>query len=316
MDLSGILAWYYNPYKALNQFSIHSDKLEMIRQIQKRVYHKVYDYAQICRTTFFRIYLRKYIKKHVKFRTPNELEYGELICTDSTLREEYDADIRMLNRNTGALVEELLRINTYLAALANTKYSFELFIDSNEEHLADQVVDRLTTVVVMPAQRENCREVINDITLFSFGLRNRLAQTHITAKMKIQEHLVERLPIYFVCVTGLLLMKLVDFFLFSTHLLFLQLSIVFFVYFVSIYMVYLRVFQSIAADTKKIASEQYKLAKRTLYARFTERCSSEHTYRAIQSKLYDYICCGFDIAHDVAASRPESPPPYRGFLLT
>lgn len=277
----------------------------LIRQLQKYIYHRVYRYTETCHRTFFRVYLRKYIKKHIKFRTINKLEFAELCCANDEMVQTYETCGVLLDQNTAAIVDELLRANTYLSSLASSRYALELFIENHKHYLAIEVAARLKTP---DASSCEYNDAVDDITMFSFDLRDRLSQTHITAKMKIHEHLVSRMPIYFVCVTGLLIMKLVDLLLYWSRLFMLQLSIMVFVYVVSIYMVYLRVFQSVVADTKKVASEQYKIAKRKLYLRFTVRHALEDTYRFVQTELKECVYRGlFRADADADASELSEP---------
>lgn len=62
----------------------------MLNSIKKKLYNKVYAYASRCQNIFCKYYLEKYLKKHIKFRTINALEYKELVDLNIVNKSKYD----------------------------------------------------------------------------------------------------------------------------------------------------------------------------------------------------------------------------------
>jgi hypothetical protein len=136
-------------------------------------------------------------------------------------------------------------------------------------------------------------------------LRKGFFHSEIVAKTKITEHWVERIPVIFVCSFILLFMKIsgdvyVIYLTNFSYMVLIDIMSSVFVCFVALYLVFLRVPQSINAEAKHAASDTYILHKANLHLLFLKQSGktneSEYFDRIVESCFkcepyyeYDYV---------------------------
>jgi uncharacterized protein (UPF0333 family) len=250
----------------------------MFRLLRKRAYQRAYVYAAECQMSYFKEYMSKYIKKHIKYRSNNVVEHMELIELNETHSEPFTMCKGLLNNNQIQTIEFLSRVNQMLYTLMRTEYIVEFYLHQNEELVANECVNILLKENCFSNNNDYTYNVLYDIVKFSFQLRKGFVKSDAVAKAKVQEHWISRLPIFVFCATGLLVMKVLDMVVhYEDRYTYLKMLILVLVYFVSITMVYLRVYQTIMSETKKTASEIYSEAKRLLYRQLIEQAPDKAT---------------------------------------
>ena len=263
----------------------------MLNWIKKKIYNRVYDYASNCQKIFCKYYLEKYLKKHIKFRTVNTLEYKELVDWNIVNKEKYDKCKYLIEEKKWIIIEELIRINNELYKLSKTSYALDMYIEKEEKDMNNEIVIYLKTRLnLLDNFNDEFEKVLKQTVDFSADIRKGYVVSDITAKTKIQEHLISRLPIYVFCVTSLLIFKLIEIVLQQNYdYVAMKVIILVFVYFTSIYMIYLRVYQSVMADAKKSASDIYKKRKKTLYNYFVNEAKNDESYKDLKNILIKTI---------------------------
>ena len=262
----------------------------MLNLIKKKLYNRIYDYASICQNIFCKYYLEKYLKKHIKFRTINELDYKELIDMNIINKDKYDECKKLIVEKKGIIIDELIRINTELYKYSKNSYALDMYMERYESDMNNTIVSFLKNRLdLLESFNEEFEKVLKQTVDFSVDVRKGYIVSDITAKTKIQEHLISRLPIYVFCVTSLLIFKLIEIVLQQNYdYVVIKVTILIFVYLTSIYMIYLRVYQSVMADAKKSASDIYKKRKRKLYNWFVNESNSE-SYEYVRDKIIECI---------------------------
>ena len=262
----------------------------MFNWLKKKLYNRVYDYASRCQNIFCKYYLEKYLKKHIKFRTLNVLEYKELVDLNTVNKEKYDECKKLIKEKKQMITEELIRINNELYKYSKISYTLDMYIDRYENDMNNTIVSYLKNRLDMLDNfNDEFDKVLKQTVDFSVDVRKGYIVSDITAKTKIQEHLISRLPIYVFCVTSLLIFKIIEIVLEQNYnYIVMKVTILIFVYFTSIYMIYLRVYQSVMADAKKSASDIYKKRKKALYTCFVNEANIE-SYEHVRDQLVNCI---------------------------
>ena len=219
-----------------------------MKTIQKTLYQYAYSYARRCQHFYFMLYLEKYINKHIKYRIKSD-EYEILLPLIHVNNHHFERIIEQLQCHTNSLCSFLYDENVFIY---NSKraYSYRL-------HTIDDHANRLVNTCVLQIDTH----VLHDIVHFSLFSQDLFYKSDLTAKTKIQEHWVMRLPIYITCLTIVLVIKLLE----IKEIVLLNLILTFTVYFLSLFLVTIRFHQSVSADTKKIFSETYTKAKTDLF---------------------------------------------------
>lgn len=233
-----------------------------LKRIRKRLYRIAYWYAARCQRIYFFVYMEKYITKHIKLRTRNEKEYSLLCTVIDRNNTKFSKDISLLNAHKNDLIKRLYEESYRIYKLSRVDYTAGWAIDFHYHALLATTIDALRTD--MPIDDLDI-DVLKDIVMFSDILRKAFFNSEITAKAKVQEHWVERLPMFVSCLSVVYLVQLVDMLYVQRTWAILKVSLYTYAYVVSIYLVCMRVFQSISADTKKTFSELYYRTKKQLY---------------------------------------------------
>jgi len=262
----------------------------MLNRIKKKLHTRVYEYASRCQTQFCKYYLEKYLKKHIKLRTANTLEYKELVDLNIVNKEKYDECKKLIKEKKEIIIQELIRINKELYKHSKNSYVLDMYIRKKEHDIKNETIIYLKTKLNLIDQFNNeFEKVLRQTVNFSTDVRKGYMVSDITAKTKIQEHLISRLPIYVFCVTGLLIFKLIEIVLEQNYdYVVMKVTILIFVYLTSIYMIYLRVYQSVLADAKKSASDIYKNRKKDLYNCFLNEAKYE-SYDSLADEINNCI---------------------------
>ena len=244
----------------------------MIKILLKYVYNRVYQYTVQCQLQFFRIYLKKYIKKHTKFRKKNPIEYKSLVTYNIHHEEEFQYINYLLEENLEDIIRMLCDFINRINNVSKSSYDGKCFVDWDRDVLITSITDRLYLVVNPTKFTFDIEAVLYDLVLYSFAHYNTFHLSIITAKTKIHEHLVSRLPVFVMFVTILMLLKTIELYIDKNMEFFwIKLSIMGVAFATSIYLVYLRVYQSIRADTKRLASDVYIKYKYRLYQKMLEK---------------------------------------------
>lgn len=231
-----------------------------MRIIQKWLYNYAYSYAEKCQEVYFTQYILKYIKKHIKYRNKSD-EYELLIIViDNDENKFFENNAKLLSNEKHYFSKFLYDINRRMYKKKRTNYTYR----------AQPLQNQIDAIIYDYAQNSSIqdRDMIEDIVKYSIELQDMFQKSNLVAKTKIQEHWFMRLPIYIMCMTLILVLKLYetreekDMFPFV---------IILIVYLLSIYMVSIRFHQSVRAETKKISSEIYSKKKFDLYIKMTKQ---------------------------------------------
>lgn len=227
-------------------------------KLRKYLYKYAYYYTHKCQKTFFYLYLKKYIKKHRKYRTINE-EYHILTKLIVDNQVSFDNDNNLLKKYENSIIDYLYKENLRLYSLSRSNYTLDSIIDYHQPYIIEKMCVHLNFNI-----DTRC---IKDIILFSINLRRVFFNSEVTAKSKVQEHWIARLPFFIFCVSCILILKLTDISYNNNTNIHIKIVLYLSVYLMSIFLVFIRVHQSIIADTKKNLSEVYYKSKKLLYKR-------------------------------------------------
>ena len=232
----------------------------------KLLYKYAYGYAHKCQKTFFYIYLKKYIKKHRKFRTINDKEYDILSQLIIDNQISFNDENFILKQSETYIVDYLYKENQRLYLLSRSNYTMDLLIEYHQPYIIENMYSYLHLGLNFDTNFDT--QCIKDVIIFSTNLRRVFFNSEITAKSKVQEHWISRLPFFTFCVSCILVMKLIDSIFFSQSYIYIKIVLYLTIYLISIFLVFIRVHQSIIADTKKHMSEVYYKSKKQLYKNF------------------------------------------------
>lgn len=165
----------------------------------------------------------------------------------------------------------------------NDKETPELrpFVEQNNKQICQLVSlirDRRQEIVTKLYQKQNLTDIhaheplirwfVHDVSQFSFKLHDGVFKNKRTAKQKMVEHWIERLPtLVFVSFISLVLKTIQTVYVFPKEIVWSLIDLIThcYLFFVVIYMVYLRVPQCIFADAKQNASNKYFEFKTNLH---------------------------------------------------
>lgn len=250
----------------------------MIRKILKNVYISVYEYTIRCQLSFFQVYLKKYIKKHIKYRTKNTLEYNGLVTYNNNHYDEFQFVNKLLTNHSLTIVDNMCGFLEKMHDVSKN-YDGNIYIDSNRDTIIDDITNYIYVTIKPLNYFYEIELLLNDIVKFSFAQYETFDTSMLTAKTKIHEHLVSRLPVFILCVSLLMSLKVIELFVDNnTKYIYIKVSLMCVAYVTSIYLVYLRVFQSIRADTKRLASNIYIIHKKKLYKTMLDEYNHSHQF--------------------------------------
>ena len=237
----------------------------MIRKILKHVYMSVYEYTIRCQLSFFQVYLKKYIKKHIKYRTKNTLEYNGLITYNDNHYDEFQFINTLLTTHSHIIVDSMCEF-LYRIRDVSKNYDGDIFVDCNKDIIINDITNHIYITIEPSNYFHETDLLLYDIVRYSFTQYDTFDTSMLTAKTKIHEHLVSRLPIFVLCLSILMSLKITELLVDkNTKYIYIKVFLMCVAYITSIYLVYLRVFQSIRADTKRLASNIYIIHKKKLY---------------------------------------------------
>ena len=232
-------------------------------KVRKQLYKLAYAYAENCQKRFFFIYVEKYIKKHIKLKTKNLDEYFVLSSLIDSKEKNFESENTFLKMNIMNIIKYLYIENNRLYKLGKVDYTAGWAIEYHDQYILDNIMYDMSAAIM--CDNETTFKSLENIVLFANKLRLSFFNSEITAKAKVQEHWIERLPIYVFCVTSIYTMQVFEHIYYQKEILYLKLILYSYVYMVSIFLVILRLCQSVSADTKKCFGEIYYTSKKLLY---------------------------------------------------
>jgi hypothetical protein len=244
-------------------------------------------------TQTFIKYIKKYMKKHCKLRTINMQETPELSHLIHINQYEYQYIIYFIQNNYENICNDL--VNFYCKNKPTlSKY---LFIYKPQYHNIRNSIDKecLQQMLHKYPINQDCIYIIQDIVSFASKLRNGFNISDVTAKTKIKEHWIERAPVLLLFTFFLLSIKLIHdvkviILLEANIWTAIDIFISLFTFITAMYMVYLRVPQSICADANKAAGEIYFDSKVELHHSLLIQCD-ENTIKSYNNNIITDIIC-------------------------
>lgn len=216
--------------------------------LKKRMYQYAYCFARTKQKVYFINYLKKYIQKHIKYRSIHDEEYNALTRRD----DNHDVIVQSLKKNTEMLIKYMYQSTRNIYDQKKKFQANRLF---SCEHYVDDTVQQYGS--------DLDPTVLRDLVTFSLDFQNVFTKSDLTAKTKLQEHWCMRLPVYIICLTLVLVLRWLE--NAQDHM-----FLVVLVYIMSIWLVFLRFHQSVSADTKKLSSELYTEYKNKLLISLAE----------------------------------------------
>ena len=273
---------------------VHRENLVGMYSFLERLYGK---YArrvaermtQKYQSMMFCTYIRKYIKKHIKLRQSDPCEHPELMEYVTCYTTDCENTIAFLKTH-GALLESALS-SLYCENRVRCSNIYHPAYQTVREKIRDrielQIFERLQ--VTDPYIADVLRKIID----MADDLRYGFVASENTAKTKIREHWVERPPPMCIFLLTIMFLRLVHLFFLEGEYetkdhLYILLTIM---SLGSIYLVYLRVPQSICADAKKNAQEQYSVYKTDLHISLLSRVSQQTRDAYMEQEVNKHIAC-------------------------
>lgn len=269
----------------------HSESVMQIYTLLEKLYGKrarrsAQRMARAYQRMMFDIYIRKYIKKHIKLRVKDPQERPELVEYVNKHSKECDIVIALLKEHQERIVASLREVycDNPKASMTFYHYTYAPVRAMLREHAMDRVYE------IVP-MRECCvAEVIDDVVTMADDLRYGFMVSDNVAKSKIREHWIERPPpvICFLCLV--MTIRFFSFFFDNTfdtedhlYILLTLMSMG------SIYLVYLRVPQSICAEAKKNAQEKYFNYKTQLHLMLLKSISKDALDSYMNDECKNYV---------------------------
>ena len=185
--------------------------------------------------------------------TKNENEYDVLVSIIANRSRICNETIREIQLEKNTLCDYLYNENALIYKKSRTNYSYRLKgLDTHIEDTYNKYAFRTNISNI---------SVLKDIVSFSLQFQDIFDKSCLTAKTKAQEHWFMRLPSYILCLTLVLLIKLLE----RNEFSYASLCLIITAYVLSIYLVIIRFHQSVLADTKKLCSELYSKHKMKLF---------------------------------------------------
>jgi len=258
-----------------------------MRWIQKFIRNKSNRYALDFQENMFTIYMNKFATKFEKLLTQNVTERPELV---EYIRNNHDRiqELKIyMNMHKAEIMKTLFYFHCMRKSIKSTDQIFYLDaysdvrkrVDSKILHLVHENFYR--TLPQSYLENHFIELFIMSMCNMASELRKGFFHSELVAKTKITEHWVERIPVIFVCSFILLFMKIAGdvYVIYVTNFSYLFLIDIIasvFVCFVALYLVFLRVPQSIYAEAKHAASDTYILHKTNLHLLFLKQSGKKN----------------------------------------
>lgn len=242
--------------------------------------------ARAYQRMMFDIYIRKYIKKHIKLRVKDPQEHPELVEYVHKHTKECDIVVALLKEHQDRIVASLCEVycDNPKASMTFYHYAYTPVRAMLREHAMDRVYE------ILPMKECCVVEVIDNVVTMADDLRYGFMVSDNVAKSKIREHWIERPPpmIGFLCLV--MIIRFFSFFFDSSfdaedhlYILLTLMSLG------SIYLVYLRVPQSICAEAKKNAQEKYFNYKTHLHLELLKSISIDALDSHMKAECKNYV---------------------------
>lgn len=264
----------------------------MIEYIFGKYYRRVaQQIANKYQTQTFEKYVKKYMKKHCKLRRINKetIELNDLIVRN---KDEFNDISNYITKHIDDICNDLVNFYCNKKPLIS---KYLLIYKPQYKEIRDRLDETcLTHIINKYPIHSNYDYIVKDIVEFASKLRMGFSVSDITAKTKIREHWIERAPILLLFTFFILSFKMItyvkDIILFHADIwTAVDIFLSFFTFITALYMVYLRVPQSICADANKAASEIYFNSKIELHHSLLMNCDNDiiNTYN---NELLEIIC--------------------------
>jgi len=237
-------------------------------------------YTHIYQRTVFGIYITKYINKYIKLLTPDALGCPELFEYVSN-NEDARTMCTVIRKKRWQVINTLLSGYCSSRPPESTHQNHYSQYDVVRKQVDDIMLTRMKQV--MEDNGLFTQEFTLNVCEVAAALRQSFVHSETTAKAKVAEHWVERMPplILFSLVSLVLKMSNIgyamskwgfdvwDFVDLFTHV---------YMCLVAVYLVFLRVPQSIYADAKKSSSNVYIDCKTSLHLHFLRKAGTYDTF--------------------------------------
>lgn len=251
-----------------------------------------YDYQH----KVFKIYLEKFIKKFIKLLTNHKSEHDELLPYINIHQNE----INVLHAYLNIYKVDIIKLLTYYYCInrnnssKNRIYYFDQYelvrkrVDSNIRHLLylnfmDNLPDQYKLNVIIHL-------FLNNLCQLASSMRYGFLISDITAKTKTTEHWISRLPLFLICSIVIIFGKSYNYMLNNVHIEYTYIIADTLVSLgmgtIAIFLIYMRVPQSIYADAKKSASDIYIYQKTLLHFNILNETSQENVEKYFD-KVYN-----------------------------
>lgn len=253
-----------------------------MRWLRKYIREKSIRYATEFQTRMFNMYINKFVRKFVKLLTANDDEHPELseyIMLNQTLIQELCVYVRM-HRNE--IIKLLLYYYCMNKPIQSTYQIYYHDAYTNVRFRVDEQIQSLIRQNFYTSLPENYMAnpfidlFIRCLCSIASELRKGFFHSDIIAKTKTTEHWIERMPVYMLCSCVILIMKVIM----DTYVVYTTVFSYMYVVDVvvstticgtALYLVFLRVPQSICAEAKRAASDTYIVHKTNLHIYFLEQ---------------------------------------------
>lgn len=247
----------------------------------------------------FTIYLEKFVKKFVKLLTNDNKEHDELIPYIDENMEQIHAFHSYLNMYK----TDIIKLLTYYYCInrqVSSKYRIyyldqysgvRLRVDSKIRHLL--YVNFMSNLPDHFKSNEVIHLFLDNLSDFASSMRYGFLVSDITAKTKTTEHWISRLPLFLTCTILVVILKSWKYVLTpeETDHIYIVTDIcsTTLIGIVAVFLIFMRVPQSIYADAKKSASDIYINKKANLHLYLLNKTTKENVdkyYERIYNELF------------------------------
>jgi hypothetical protein len=231
-------------------------------------------YCYAYQNKVFKIYLKKYIKKYEKLLTNHKNEHNELL----PYLDVHADDIKVFCAYLRLYKDDIIKLLTYYYCInRQTSSKYRIYYLEQYKTVRERIDETIKHLVYvnfidnLPVQYKT-----NDIIRFFLDkscevaslMRYGFLVSDVTAKTKTTEHWISRLPLFLICTVLIVIGKSYMYIWFNDNeymfIIFDVLTSVC-VGIIAIFLVFMRVPQSIYADAKKSASDVYIVQKTKLH---------------------------------------------------
>ena len=273
-------------------------------------------YAHCFQTQMFKIYIDKYIKKFQKLLTPNAIEHPELLDHIKKNQIYVDDLLCYINHHKSHIqniLSELYCVNKPIKSTNQIYYhpAYECVRDKIDTVIFIQVKNSCSNhKSKIEIENPMIELFIINVCRMASALRQGFVHSDVVAKAKSTEHWIERMPIFAASSLMIFTMKLIMniYVVYTTsfsYICVLDTVVSLMVCGVAIFMVYMRVPQSICAEAKRAASDTYIQFKTNLHLMFLNS-SEDHIYHEYFNQVTKNFVSGISSDKCVFIDKPDA----------